>query len=268
LQAHQSKLRGARLLLVEDNAVNQELARELLCRAGIVVTVAEDGAQALDILTRDSFDGVLMDCQMPVMDGYTATALVRRQEALRDLPVIAMTANTMVGDRDKALAAGMNDQIGKPIRIEEMFATLARWIRPGNRDDPDASPGTALESLGSFPGIDVSTWQKSGIGDAALYWRLLAMFLQGQEDFPEPFNAALAAGDLRTLRRLAHNVRSVAGTLGAHGVEAAAMGLESACAAGDDPTGLRPLLDELGVQLHPVIEGLRTWRASAGLLPS
>lgn len=265
MQANQSKLRGARILLVEDNAVNQELARELLCRAGIVVTVAEDGQQALDILARESFDGVLMDCQMPVMDGYTATALVRRQDRLRDLPVIAMTANTMVGDRDRALAAGMNDQIGKPIKVDDMFATLVRWVRPAHHDDQAAS-GTPADPLGSFPGIDVSTWRDSGVGDAALYWRLLTMFLHGQQDFPEPFDAALACGDLRTLRRLAHNVRSVAATLGAHGVERAAMALESACAAGDDPTRLRALLDDLGGHLHPVLEGLRQWRASTGSL--
>jgi PAS domain S-box-containing protein len=134
LHSQQAGLRGAHILLVEDNPINQELARDLLSRAGIVVTVAEDGRQAIDILAKESFDGVLMDCQMPVLDGYAATTLLRRDERLRDLPVIAMTANAMVGDRDKALAAGMNDHIGKPINVAEMFATLARWISPRSRD--------------------------------------------------------------------------------------------------------------------------------------
>jgi len=205
---------------------------------------------------------VLMDCQMPVMDGYTAATILRRRDALRELPIIAMTANAMVGDREKALAAGMNDQIGKPIKVDEMFATLVRWIRPA---DPDGSAGSAAaptDPLGSFPGIDVSTWRNSGLGDAGLYWRLLAMFLQGQHDFPAPFDAALAAGDLPTVRRLAHNLKSICATLGAHGVEGAAAALEAACHAGAETTRLHALLDDVAQQLHPVLDGLRLWRAS------
>ena len=195
------------------------------------------------------------------MDGYTATALARRQDKLRTLPIIAMTANAMVGDRDKALAAGMNDQIGKPIRIDEMFATLVRWIRPPDAGDAGSSSPSA-DPLGSFPGIDVSTWRDSGMGDAELYWRLLRMYLQGQHDFPAPFEAALASGDVTTMRRLAHNLKSVSGTLGAHGVERAAMALENACAAGEPAGRLQSLLDDLARQLHPVLDGLRRWSAT------
>jgi PAS domain S-box-containing protein len=130
LQTSQAALRGARILLVEDNPINQELACTLLAGAGIEVAVAEDGRQAIDILGRETFDVVLMDCQMPVLDGYAATAILRREPRLRELPIIAMTANAMVGDRDKALAAGMNDYIGKPLNVAEMFSTLARWIAP------------------------------------------------------------------------------------------------------------------------------------------
>jgi PAS domain S-box-containing protein len=123
-------LRGARVLLVEDNAINSEIALALLQRAGLQVDVAGDGHEALALLERERFDLVLMDCQMPVMDGYAATRALRERPELRTLPVIAMTANAMVGDRDAALAAGMNDHIAKPIRIDEMFATLARWLAP------------------------------------------------------------------------------------------------------------------------------------------
>ena len=121
-------LRGARILLVEDNEVNQEVALALLGGAGIEVSVAGNGQEALDALERQEFDAVLMDCQMPVMDGYAATRAIRRQPRRQSLPVIAMTANAMVGDRDAALAAGMNDHIAKPINVAEMFATLARWV--------------------------------------------------------------------------------------------------------------------------------------------
>jgi PAS domain S-box-containing protein len=128
--AHQSTLRGAHLLLVEDNAVNREIASEVLRRAGVRVSMAHDGREALVMLERERYDGVLMDCQMPDMDGYEATRQIRDQPKWRDLPVIAMTANALVGDREKVLAAGMNDHIAKPLQIDDMFATLARWIRP------------------------------------------------------------------------------------------------------------------------------------------
>ena len=124
-------LSGARILLVEDNAINRELATELLNGAGAIVSIACDGQEALDMLDRQRFDVVLMDCQMPVMDGYAATRALRRRPDLRTLPVIAMTANAMVSDRDAVLAAGMNDHIAKPIVVDEMFATLARWLKPG-----------------------------------------------------------------------------------------------------------------------------------------
>jgi PAS domain S-box-containing protein len=123
-------LRGAHILLVEDNAINRELVVEILSAAGLIVSVAGDGQEALDMLERQRFDVVLMDCQMPVMDGYEATRALRQRPELRGLPVIALTANAMVGDRAKALAMGMNDHIAKPIKFEELFATLARWVRP------------------------------------------------------------------------------------------------------------------------------------------
>ncbi|WP_457328692.1 response regulator [Rhizobacter sp. P5_C2] len=139
LARHRAGLSGARILLVEDNPINQELALEVLRRAGLVVSVANDGQEALDMLEGEQFDGVLMDCQMPVLDGFAATRALRLQPRLRDLPVIAMTANAMVGDREKVLAAGMNDHIAKPIKVEEMFATLARWVRPA---EPAAKRGS------------------------------------------------------------------------------------------------------------------------------
>ncbi len=127
---NEERLRGAHLLLVEDNPINREVASELLLLAGVRVSTACDGREALAMLARERFDGVLMDCQMPDMDGYEATRRIREQPQWRELPVIAMTANALVSDRDKVLAAGMNDHISKPLRIDDMFATLARWIRP------------------------------------------------------------------------------------------------------------------------------------------
>jgi CheY-like chemotaxis protein len=137
---HRARLRGAKILLVEDNAINREIALTVLRSAGIVVSVAYDGQEALEMLGQERFDGVLMDCQMPVMDGYAATRALRQQPQWRDLPVIAMTANALVGDRDKVLAAGMNDHIAKPIKVDQMFATLARWVRPATSGPADNRP--------------------------------------------------------------------------------------------------------------------------------
>jgi signal transduction histidine kinase/CheY-like chemotaxis protein len=145
LEEHRSRLRGARLLLVEDNEINRELALELLAEEGISVAVAHDGRQALEMLERERFDAVLMDCQMPVMDGFAATRALRERPQWRELPVIAMTANAMVGDRQKALDAGMNDHIAKPINVAQMFSTLARWLeprlQPTNADGPREPAG-------------------------------------------------------------------------------------------------------------------------------
>jgi signal transduction histidine kinase/CheY-like chemotaxis protein len=141
-------LSGARMLVVEDNAINRELVTEVLGAAGVLVSVACDGQEALDMLDRHRFDAVLMDCLMPVMDGYAATRALRQRPELRALPVIALTANAMVGDRDKALAAGMSDHIAKPLKVDELFATLARWIRPGGAS-VGAEPAGTADAAGS-----------------------------------------------------------------------------------------------------------------------
>ena len=124
------RLHGAKILLVDDNDLNQEYMRELLEMIDIAVETASNGQEALNLLAKQDFDGVLMDCQMPVMDGYEATRQIRKQEKFKDMPVIAMTANAMKGDRDKVLAVGMNDHIPKPFKIDAMYATLAKWIKP------------------------------------------------------------------------------------------------------------------------------------------
>jgi len=125
-----AQLHGKKILLVEDNEINQELARELLLMNGITVETADNGQEALELLLNQSFDGVLMDCMMPEMDGYEATRKIRAQDALQGLPVIAMTANAMKQDVKKVLSVGMNDHISKPINPETMFITMAKWIKP------------------------------------------------------------------------------------------------------------------------------------------
>jgi len=264
LQAHRMQLAGARVLLVEDNAINRELALDLLSQAGIVVSVACDGREALEILARENFDCVLMDCQMPVMDGYAATRALRQQPHLQDLPVIAMTANAMVGDREKVIAAGMNDHIAKPIKVEEVFATIARWVRPAKPtriNAPEATnPGgtdARADPLAELPGVDVQTGLDSMSGNRTLYAHLLRMFRDSQEDFPARFGAAWSAGDAAAAQRMAHDLKSIAGSLAMHEMQQAATALEAACTNGAGPARIESLARSVAERLEPVIVGLR-----------
>ncbi len=262
LPGHQARLRGAQLLLVEDNAINREISLTLLRRAGVIVSVACDGQEALDMLGRQHFDGVLMDCQMPVMDGYSATRALRRQPRWRELPVIAMTANALIGDRDKALAAGMNDHVAKPIKIDEMFATLARWIRPAAAlsDDARASAGDrprAGRQEGSG-GIDRRAGIAATMGDEVLYSHLLNMFRDREVDFAGRFRMARVAGEKSAAMRMAHDLKCVAGTLGVRDVQQAAAELERACNEGADDAGLETLVSNVIRVLDPVIAELRS----------
>jgi CheY-like chemotaxis protein len=261
---HRKRLSGAHILLVEDNAFNQELALDVLSHAGIVVSVANNGQEALTMLGRERFDGVLMDCQMPVMDGYAATRALRQQPQWRDLPVIAMTANAMVGDRDKALAAGMNDHIAKPIKVDDMFATLARWVRPAATasDASGAAPGVAstgpqLGTLTDLPGVDTRAGLAGIMGNDTLYRHLLRLFRDREVDFSARFKAVRAAGDAGAAVRLAHNLKSAAGTLGAHAVQQAAAALEHACTHGADDADVDALVQNVARLLDPVIAGLQ-----------
>jgi signal transduction histidine kinase/ligand-binding sensor domain-containing protein/DNA-binding response OmpR family regulator/HPt (histidine-containing phosphotransfer) domain-containing protein len=248
LQARQAGLAGARILLVEDNPINQELARDLLNRAGIVVSIAGDGQEALAILGRERFDAVLMDCQMPVMDGYEATRALRRRPELKDLPVIAMTANAMAGDRQKVLQAGMNDHVAKPIRVDDLFATLAHWVHP-------ALPAPVPEA--PLPALDMRAGVAALMGDEALYRRLLALFREREFDFVARFRAACEQGDGDAPTRYAHDLKSVAGSLGMPALQRAAAALEEGCRLRGEAAALEPLLQAVQRQLAPVLASLQ-----------
>ncbi len=253
-----SKLAGARILLVEDNEINREVALELLGAQGIGVVTAADGREALQVLEREPFDAVLMDCQMPVMDGFAATRALRERPALRDLPVIAMTANAMVGDRERTLAAGMNDHIAKPINVDEMFATLARWIVPRRPTAPAADAAGAGADFRPVPGMDLSAALEHLGGNESLLARTLQRFLAAERDFATRFASTWTAGDTAAARRMAHDLQSVAGTLGMDGLRQAAIALEEACHAGDAPA-VDARLQEVSVLIEPILQGVQSW---------
>ncbi len=272
---HMEALRGSRVLLVEDNDMNQELALELLSQAGVEVVVANHGQEALDILAQDvRFDGVLMDCQMPVMDGYTAARRIRADSALTHIPVVAMTANAMSGDREKVLEAGMLDHIAKPLDVGNMFATMAKWMRPGAPVStgsmaaavPAGASGMA-DDLPALPGIDTTRGLATTMGNGALYRRLLIKFRDGQRNFADLFEEARASQDLSAPARVAHTLKGTAGNIGAVAVQAAAGELEAACLAGPVeaiPVALQRVLDAL----QPVMAGLDTLAGAASAAPA
>jgi len=185
------------------------------------------------------------------MDGYEATRALRLRPGLRDLPVIAMTANAMAGEREKVMAAGMNDYIAKPINVDELFATLARWLRPQQARTPDgAAPKTA-------PEVDKSASLAALGGDEELYQRLLGMFREREAGFEARFRGARSQGDLEAALRCAHDLKSAAGTLGMRALQRAAEALEAALAASHQEAGdevpIEPLLADVTRQLEPLV---------------
>lgn len=264
------KLNGARVLLVEDNDMNQELAIELLNNAGMSVVLAKHGQEALDILHDDpQFDGILMDCQMPIMDGYTATRLIRADPLLKKIPVIAMTANTMADDKTKVLEAGMCDHIAKPLNVKLMFSTLAKWIVPlvAKGDSPTTDlirikDKSSLNGQGLFeriqlPNIDTKLGLSTVLSNEALYLRFLIKFYDSQRNFADVFSLAQKDKDVTSAERCAHSLRSSAATIGAMGVQKAAQELEQACKSGSSDADIIVLLGNALDELRPVLEGLQ-----------
>jgi PAS domain S-box-containing protein len=251
-----AKLNRAKVLLVEDNEINQDVAVDLLASNGIACKVAGNGEEALEMLEREHFDCVLMDCQMPVMDGYTATREIRKIDRFKKLPIIAMTANVMAGDREKSIEAGMNDHIGKPIRIQELFLTMGKWVKPSGKQAASALPEMNMD-LSGLHGIDVVAGLRYVQGKESLYRSLLGKFLRNYEKFGEMFAAARREDDAMAAERCAHTLKGVAATIGATRASERALDLESACARNASEAEIDRLLGAVEEELAPVIETLK-----------
>ncbi|WP_426073572.1 response regulator [Janthinobacterium sp. DSP2-3-3] len=219
-------LRGAWLLLVEDNEVNQEVAQHILNDAGIRVDIASNGAIALAKIEENAYDGVLMDCQMPVMDGYQATRKLRQDPRYSNLPVIAMTANAMVGDKEKCLDAGMNDFIAKPIDVAQLFGTLARWIAPATPQEMTAMVVQPEAELPVIAGLKMAEAMRRVGGNATLMRKLLDRFVETQFDAMQRIVAAIENNQLETAIREAHTLKGLAGNIGAGGLADSAARVE------------------------------------------
>ncbi len=254
-----SGLKGARILLVEDNAINQEVAIELLSSAGIEVTLAENGLEAVELVLKEDFDGVLMDCQLPVMDGYEATEKIRENAAYSELPIIAMTANVLSGDREKSLKAGMNDHVGKPVNPSELFSVLGQWIRKGeiiHHGEDISIDNDILPELSDIPGLDTEAGLSVVQGNTALYIRLLGKYVEMHDDFSKQFEKALAESS-EASTRLAHSLKGSSGNIGANAVRKAASQLEAACRDKAEKSELNYIIERVSLNLSDLIADIK-----------
>jgi PAS domain S-box-containing protein len=238
-----ASIRGARLLVAEDHEINQQVAREILESAGFAVDIVCNGREALAKVLSTTYDAVLMDIQMPEMDGLEATQALRRDSRFHQLPIIAMTAHAMAGDREQSLQAGMNDHVTKPIDPDALFAVLLRWVRPGEREAVTGRPSSAPESTTGedaarpdaegLPGIDRTTGLRRVAGNEALYHKLLLDFHREYATGIDRIRAALGEGRLADAERQVHTLKGVAGNIGAMELHRTAQELDVALRLGD-----------------------------------
>ncbi|MBF0429509.1 MAG: response regulator [Magnetococcales bacterium] len=256
------QLGGARVLLVEDNTINQQVAREILESVGVVVVVAENGLEAVQKCAQEDYDAVLMDIQMPMMDGFEATHTIRSW--LNSVPIIAMTANAMAGDREKCLAVGMNDYLTKPIHRLQLFAVLERWImnKAGQSSVMVALPPEPSEAPTlTLPGIDLPSLLDRLNHNQKLLHSVLMDFRKKFAPFATQIEPLLAGRDQEVLaeaRRMAHALKGVAGNVSALEVYAAATDLEVAIRS-DNRDAWPILLETLKQSLSVVANSIDSW---------
>ena len=253
---------GLPLLVVEDNETNQQLARELLETAGFQVEIAGDGAQALALLQEQAFALVFMDLQMPVMDGFEATRRLRADPRYDGLPIIAMTANAMAGDRERCLAAGMNDHISKPIDLKQLFTVLRHWLEVDIQEAMGSSDNEQAETDGleSLEGIDLLDALARLGGNTRLLLKLLLQFRESQSDMVDKVTSALAVGDRSLAERLAHTFKGLAGNIGASELQQLAGELEQAIEQ-EDLESCNRVLPRLESRLKALIALLKPLKA-------
>lgn len=207
---------GAKVLLVEDNLQNQEIATEFLKKANINIVIANNGKEAVDILNEnEEFDAILMDCQMPIMDGYEATKHIREIEKFANLPIIAMTANAMQGDKEKCISVGMNDYISKPLDFNKFYETLGKWVKLKNPIQKVAEKieveDINIDNL-KIEGIDINEALARMAGNKKLFLTQLERFVKSQEDF----KTRIVDEDLEVAIREAHTLKGLCGNIGAN----------------------------------------------------
>ncbi|MCU7834993.1 MAG: response regulator [gamma proteobacterium symbiont of Taylorina sp.] len=262
-----NQLAGARVLLVEDNELNQELAAELLSSKHLQVEIANNGQEALDMIHNsiqhhEIYDAILMDIQMPVMGGYEATKILRQTISYEDFPIIAMTANVMEDDIKSIYASGMNDFIAKPINVELMFQTLSKWIKLKDNNEvfisqklPGIEPQTSKNAFDifNFSGIDIQTGLNNTQKNTALYHKLLLKFLSQHYDFENEFNLHNNSDDVEVPTRMAHTLKSSASNIGANSLALACEKLETGCKNLEAKQAIKDYLISVVQELEPLL---------------
>lgn len=262
------KLAGSRVLLVDDNEINQDVVKELLHLVGAKVITAGNGQQALDLADRLPFDVVLMDVQMPVMDGLEATRRLRLQDRFSHLPIIALTAGALSGDRERCLAVGMNDYISKPIYPETLYRTLLRWhtrrsapafeeILPiANIAPTEATVESTrvLSRLYRIEGLDVDQALERLLNNETLYLKLIKRFINERSDIVDVIETAVAAKNISDALHQAHSFKSLAGTIGAVELQALALQIELEL---QQEKSIENLLPAMRVALNSLLADLR-----------
>ena len=271
-----SAIRGAKILLVEDNEINQEVAQGLLAEGGLQVFVANNGQQALEMIRLHQWDLVLMDMYMPIMDGISATQAIRLLDGFDALPIIALTANARQSDLDRCLQAGMNDYVLKPIDPSALGKVLLRWIQvkvvsPKHEEQApsDAKEWLAQERFGlrdgrspnaALPakilGLDVALGLSRTLGKVPMYLSILRKFVRQQSTFVEAFKQALKLGNVAEAERMAHTLQSTAGNIGAMSLASEAAALEDRLRSGESADAVRDGADRLFANLATLLEQL------------
>lgn len=256
---------GARILLAEDNEINQQIALEILESAGLAVDVANDGREALDAVKAQRYDLVLMDIQMPVMNGMQATAQIREFKTAAALPIIAMTAHAMAGDREKSLAVGMQDHVTKPIDPNALFNAIIRWIPPAAetiseklesvKDNEKPKEKNRNDLPSDLPGFDMDSGLRRVGGNRELYLKLLLKVRQEYADAAEKIHDLIENNQMEETRHLAHSIKGVAGNLGAEALQSVSLEVEMRCKKGIAPDDA--LLGRFAREMETIQNGLK-----------
>jgi len=245
------RIKGAKILLAEDNDINQQVTTELLTSSGFLVTVAQNGKEAIQKVSESLFDCVLMDVNMPVMDGFTATRAIRKNDDNQSLPIIAVTAHALTGYRDKCLEAGMNDYITKPIEPARLFSALLTWIKPfqtqiskdqqtpnfqaqitNDRQTFNKAEDMDLNLPESLNGFDMASALSRVDGNKKIYWELLFRYSNELQTKIDSIQTAIHTNALDQARDIVHSLKGSSGSLGAKTLQNAVIALENALREG------------------------------------
>lgn len=269
---YKKRLKGVRILVAEDNLTNQEIAKAILAGAGIVVEIANNGEEAVEAVKKGHFDAVLMDIQMPRMDGYEATKAIRQDPEVKSIPIIAMTAHAMKGDEEMCLNSGMDAYLSKPIRQDRLFSTLFKAIKPEEkqkrpdikpkplRQDKDADDRTVKTDVlpPKLPGINIQNALNALKIDSDVFKRILVGFLQNNKDAISNIRDAFVIRDWESLTHMSHSLKGSAGNIGAEELHEAALNLETASKKGEKYPPDSELVDKMETALNQVLESLQS----------